>query len=119
MRWLLVLGLCSASIASAETTPAISDADAKKLLYLDVVAPAACSLAPEPIVCLISARYGRDPQARAIAVALFRDHGHVAGVGEAERMDGGYRGMIRLVPELPIGTHRKHLVWVAAAMKQI
>ena len=32
-------------------------------------------------------------------------------------MDGGYRGTIHLVPELPIKKYRKHLEWVAAAMK--
>ena len=31
-------------------------------------------------------------------------------------MDGGYRGKIHLVPQLPIGSYRNHIVWVSAAM---
>lgn len=63
------------------------------------------------------AAYEDDPQAAAIARALYDDYGHVATVGAEERMNGGYRGIIHLVPELPIKGYRKHLEWVAAAMK--
>ena len=65
------------------------------------------------------AAYAKDPKAAAIARALWADYGDVATVGAEEHMDGGYRGMIHLVPELPIKTHRKQLEWVAAAMKDI
>ena len=34
-------------------------------------------------------------------------------------MDGGYRGRIHLVPQLPIGAHRQHLRWVGEAMRSI
>src|ERR1041384_7704728 len=34
-------------------------------------------------------------------------------------MDGGYRGRIHLVPQLPIGGHRQHLAWVAEATRSI
>ena len=64
------------------------------------------------------AAYGKDAKAAAIARALWDDYGDIATVGVDEHMDGGYRGMIHLVPELPIGKHRKQLEWVAAAMKQ-
>ncbi len=30
-------------------------------------------------------------------------------------MDGGFRGKLKLVPELPVGARRNHLEWVAAA----
>ena len=30
-------------------------------------------------------------------------------------MEGGFRGQIHLVPEVPIGKHRRHLAWVAEA----
>jgi hypothetical protein len=32
-------------------------------------------------------------------------------------MDGGFRGTIHLVPELPIAGYRRHLAWVAAAQR--
>lgn len=71
------------------------------------------------IECLIERAYAADPKAREVAVSLFRTTGNVAGVGPEELMDGGYRGTIRLVPQLPTGTYRKHLVWVSEAMTAI
>jgi hypothetical protein len=63
------------------------------------------------------AAYKADAKAEEIARDLFDDYGHVATVGAEEHMDGGYRGTIHLVPELPIKGYRRHLEWVAAAMK--
>ena len=71
------------------------------------------------IECLLEAAYAPDPKAKTIALALYRDTGDVAGVGPAELMNGGYRGQIRLVPQLPTGAYRKHLVWVDQAMRAI
>jgi len=34
-------------------------------------------------------------------------------------MNGGYRGRIHLVPELPVARYRAHLAWVAAAMADL
>src|SRR5574338_751744 len=62
------------------------------------------------------AAYKADPKAAAIARSLYEDFGAVATVGDEEEMDGGYRGTIHLVPELPINRYRKHLEWVAAAL---
>ncbi len=86
--------------------------DARKLF------PAATSTCAD-IECLIADGYTDDTKAKDIALALFRDLGHVAGVGEEEIMDGGYRGKIHLVPQLPLGKYRSHLVWTAAAMRSI
>lgn len=61
------------------------------------------------------AAYKADPKAAAIARSLYEDFGAVATAGEEEEMDGGYRGTIHLVPQLPIKRYRKHLEWVAAA----
>lgn len=58
-----------------------------------------------------------DGKAHAIARALYADYGDVVTTGAEEHMDGGYRGTIHLVPELPIKKYRKHLEWLAAAMK--
>ena len=63
------------------------------------------------------AAYKSDPKALAVARALFDDFGSIATTGVEEHMDGGYRGTIHLVPELPIDAHRKHLEWVAAALR--
>jgi len=71
------------------------------------------------VECLIGEAYAADPKARDLALALFRATGDVAGVGPTELMDGGFRGKIKLVPQLPTGVYRKHLSWVADAMTAI
>ncbi|HWU91359.1 MAG TPA: hypothetical protein VN253_29030 [Kofleriaceae bacterium] len=78
-------------------------------------APAACA----DIECLLEKAYARDAKAKALALGLYRAHGSVAGVGPDEVMDGGYRGKIHLVPELPVGTYRAHLQWVADSLQSI
>lgn len=63
--------------------------------------------------------YDKDPKAKAIAKTLFDSFGLVTKVGQDEVMDGGFRGKIHLVPELPMGSYRQQLVWVAAALTSI
>ena len=65
------------------------------------------------------AGYASDAKAKAIAQTLFDTLGHVATTGPDEIMDGGYRGKIHLVPELPKSKYRQQLVWVAAALQSI
>jgi hypothetical protein len=67
----------------------------------------------------LAERFAGDAKASAIALALYRDTGDVADVGADEIMDGGYRGKIHLVPQLPTGAYRTHLAWVAGAMHDI
>ncbi|CAN5368672.1 hypothetical protein BH11MYX1_BH11MYX1_24040 [soil metagenome] len=83
------------------------------LLFGDATAPD-CSHEPDPIACLIDARFAHDPKAQAIAHELYKTSGDIAAPGVDEMMDGGFRGTIHLVPELPIGAYRKHLEWIAA-----
>ncbi len=71
------------------------------------------------VACLIERAYAADPKAQQLALALWGEAGDLAGVGPDEIMDGGYRGKIHLVPQLPIGAHRQHLAWVAEAMRSI
>lgn len=71
------------------------------------------------VACLIGRAYKPDPRARELALALWIERGDLAGVGPDEIMDGGYRGKIHLVPQLPIGAHRRHLAWVAQAMQSL
>jgi hypothetical protein len=65
------------------------------------------------------AAYKADPKAAAIARSLYEDFGAVATAGEEEEMDGGYRGEIHLVPELPAGKYRRQLAWVSSALHSI
>jgi hypothetical protein len=39
--------------------------------------------------------------------------------GQDEMMDGGYRGKIHLVPQLPEGRYKRHRAWVTQAMDHI
>ena len=71
------------------------------------------------VECVIGRAYRSDGKAKEIALALWADLGDLAGVGVDEMMDGGYRGRIHLVPQLPIGGYRKHLAWTAEAMRSI
>ncbi|MBS1118269.1 MAG: hypothetical protein H6Q90_497 [Deltaproteobacteria bacterium] len=78
-------------------------------------APRTCA----DIECLLASAYAKDPKAKALALALYRETGSVAGVGPKELMDGGYRGQIQLVPQLPIAGYRQHLTWVLDASRSI
>ncbi len=69
----------------------------------------------DAVRCLIEARYEGDGAARREALALYDETGTVAGIERPHTMDGGYRGMIEIVPELPVGRHRRLLTWVLAA----
>ena len=109
----MFLMVLASSAALADTPkPAISLADAQRLL------PNATSTCSD-IDCVIDSAYAKDPKAKAIALALFHDTGDVAGVGPEEIMDGGYRGKIHLVPQLPIGSYRKHLEWTSESLRSI
>jgi hypothetical protein len=92
---------------------------AAEVLYLGDPPPAACAaeVGDARVRCLLSARYASDPAARDLALDLFASTGDVAGVAPAQTMDGGYRGELHLVPELPIGAYRKHLGYVRDAMR--
>jgi len=92
--------------------PEVAVDDARKLFP---TAPKACS----DVACMIEDAYGDDAKAKTKALALYADLGDVAGVGPEEVMDGGYRGKIHLVPQLPKGKYRQHIEWVASARKAI
>lgn len=109
---------------SAPPRPAIAIAldEAEDVLFPGATAqtlrqacPDTSLAAAEQIRCLIAARFRGDDEARAIALDLFERTGGVAGVEREHVMDGGFRGKLHLVPEPPVGPHRKHLAWVAAA----
>jgi hypothetical protein len=87
--------------------------DEARLLF--PAAPRSCA----DVECLIEHAYAKDPKAKALALGLYRASGDVAGVGPDEIMDGGYRGKIHLVPELPVGKYRAHLQWTADSLRSI
>jgi len=54
-----------------------------------------------------------------IEAEMARTGKHTITTGRAEVMEGYYRGKIKLVPQLPTGAYRKHLVWTRDAMAAI
>lgn len=107
--WILLATLSSATAIAAEPE-VVSVRDAVRLLAPKT--KTACIDVP----CLLTEAYAKDEKAQKIALDLFRDLGHVAGVGPEEIMEGGYRGKIKLVPQLPVGDYRKHLEWVSTSL---
>jgi hypothetical protein len=107
-----VLAVLCLLASTAAADPDVSIDEARKLFPS---APKSCTDIP----CMIEDAYADDKAAKDTALALFRDVGDVAGVGPDEIMDGGYRGKIHLVPQLPKGKYRQHITWVAAARKSI
>jgi hypothetical protein len=69
------------------------------------------------IRCLYDERYKGDAKAAGVAHELYVKWHIVAGVEVAHTMDGGYRGMIRIEPAVPVGENRHHLEWVAGAIR--
>ena len=108
--FLAIIALASPAFASDEA-PAVSLIAAQNILPR---APE-CSAIP----CTLAHAYRADPEAAAAALALWSESGDVAGVGEEEELDGGFRGAIRLMPELPVRGYRKHLEWVLAGTRGI
>lgn len=96
--------------------PSIGVAPAKTILFLEQPAPPCAGDDAEKITCLIGARYRADPAARVMALDLYAHTGDVAGLEHEHTMNGGYRGMLHLVPVLPVGPERPHLERVSAAL---
>ncbi|MFO0694032.1 MAG: hypothetical protein U0230_10790 [Polyangiales bacterium] len=67
------------------------------------------------IRCLVERRYSVDAEARALALSLFDRTGSIAGLEVEQDFDGGYRGMLHLVPVLPVARERRHLAWITSA----
>ncbi len=64
----------------------------------------------------VEARFAADPEAQKLALDLADTDGDEVTTLPAQAFDGGYRGVIQLVPALPVGADRRHLEWVAGAM---
>lgn len=79
--------------------------------------PNPCAEGDEParIRCLLGKRYEGHSAALGLVLSLYQKNGSVVGVEEPYVMNGGFRGSIRIVPELPVERHEKHLRWVVEA----
>ncbi len=97
----------------------VSLGDAIDALFPDGLPPDTCTEGDDAlrIRCLVSRHYADDAAATALALEMFDRTGDVSGVERSQTMDGGFRGVLSLVPERPVGRHFKHLQWVAAARR--
>lgn len=71
------------------------------------------------IRCLLNTRFSGDAASRDLALRFYDRVGAVTGVIREHTMDGGWRGELHLVPELPVGQYRKHLQWVVQSFEDI
>lgn len=102
---------------AGEPAPFIDADDAERALFLGAGSTCAKRDSNEGrIRCMLAHKYDSDKEAMSLALELYADTGDVAAVEAEQTFDGGFRGTIHVVPELPIGPYRKHLEWVARAM---
>lgn len=71
------------------------------------------------IRCLLAWRYKPDARAARLARSVYDLTGTVVGLEPARRMDGGWRGKLKLVPALLVGRHRRHLKRITVALRDI
>ena len=69
-------------------------------------------LEKEQVQCLLAARYADDAKSAELARNLYDQSEVVAGLEAAYSAEFGYRGVIQIVPERPVGRHRQHLQWI-------
>lgn len=74
---------------------------------------------PARIRCLLARRYQGDARSARLARSIYDLTGTVVGLEPARRMDGGWRGKLKLVPALLVGRHRRHLKRIAVALRDI
>lgn len=72
-------------------------------------ATAQCAATRGEPSCVFAASFSGDAQARRAAEALWARHRIVATSAERHELDGGYRGVLELLPQLPEGKERAHL----------
>ena len=111
------MSLLALSLVLAQA-PAIPVERAAALMGLDA---ARCPTGDEAarVRCLLDLHLGDDPAAARLAKGLYEKTGHVVGVLPEEDFEGGYRGVIHLVPQRPVGAERRHLEFAAQALLDI
>lgn len=106
----------TASTSAFPTEPKVSAEAARALLAREGLASSSCASAPDQLRCWIQAAYREHPEASKLVLSIYDDTGSVVGVEPGRLMDGGWRGKIALVPEWPVGRHRRHLAWIQASL---
>ncbi len=86
----------------------------------------ACRSACPPIAprdahveCLLAFRLGEDPEALALARALWADRRTVVGIDPRASIDGYGGAPVDLVPALPVGEDRRHLTWIRQSLDRV
>lgn len=104
--------------APAAAAPSVSVERAREIVYpAPEQPPAGC--ASLDVRCWLSARYASNTDAQASALALFDEFGDVAGVEREHNMEGGFRGVLHLVPAWPLAkADAKHLAWILAMQRE-
>lgn len=82
----------------------------------EVIACRAIAAPADRARCMIGHTLKADPIAAKAAIELYDRTGNVIGLEVEQTMNGGYRGMLHLVPEAPVLAQRKHLEWVTFAL---
>jgi hypothetical protein len=82
----------------------------------EVIACRAIAAPADRVRCMIGHVLKADPIAVKAAIELYDRTGNVIGLEVEQTMNGGYRGMLHLVPEAPVLAQRKHLEWVTLAL---
>ncbi len=103
----------ASAVASASATAAQEPTPAPDSVFA-LPSDSSCS---SDVRCLIEHAYAKDADAKAVALALFDETGDVAGTDHEQTMDGGFRGTLHLLPELPTGAARAQLGWVASSAR--
>lgn len=72
----------------------------------------------EKIRCLLRKKYSKYPKALKLAIDFYNRFGNVAGVRPEQTVDGGWRGILKMIPRLPVGRKHRHLAGVLASFKE-
>jgi hypothetical protein len=102
----------------AAPLPRVELARARELLP----ASPSCEGSDDPratLRCLVGAQFGADDAARELAFSLFDGSGDVVATERPFTMAGGFRGDVKIVGELPVGPHARHLRWVEGAKRSM
>lgn len=100
---------------SERATPAMLDS--LKLQQQTCAAAGAADLVERCRVrAIIDVSYASDVLAQRAALRLYDVTGTVAGLLPEQDFDGAYRGQLHLVPRLPVGPLRRHLVMASDAL---
>ncbi len=113
-----------AAVSLTPKAPHVSPKRALAVLFLDGAPEAAAACLREQtrtkaVECMLTIRYGNDTLALADALAIYRTAEWVAGLEHAREMNGGWRGMLQLTPELPVARYRRHLKYLRYAAEEM